>query len=149
MTEYTSKELVEAESVLRQSDHGRRIFVAENALKLMGMGQLTRLKQLFFGARHEVRRIDDHKLFQERFEQSDLADFNKLSTPLGYVVSTLNGDLAPHTVFYCTEGLTEEVVSMLTSSIAKHMAVNYAALGFDIRSIIDSEEAEDSKAKSS
>lgn len=132
-----SKDLMEAETALHQSESGRRIFVAENALRLMGMGQLPRIKQLFFGARHVVCRIDNHELFKERFEHADLIDFNNLSTPLGYVINTLNKDLTPHTAYYCTEGLTEEVVLMLTSSIAKQMAVNLAALGFDMRSVLD------------
>lgn len=142
MDEHTSKEIKEAEAVLKSTDHGKRVFVAETVLKTMAMGYLPRLRKLLLGARHEVRRVDDLQAFRREFAQDETAiqKLNVLSSPLGYVASAYTADGVPHTTYYCTEGLTEEVVSMLTSSIAKQHAVTLAAIGLDVGRILEADE---------
>ena len=144
MEEHTSKEVEEAEAVLKETDFGKRVFVAETILRTMLMGYLPRLKKLLLGARHEVRLVDSPQEFRRQFAQEDIAlqKLNCLSSPLGYVVSSYTADGIPHTTYYCTKEMSEEVVSMLTSSIAKQHAVTLAAIGLDVGRVLGADDTD-------
>ena len=149
MDNNSPEDVKEAEAALHSTEYGKRIFIAENMLRLATMGYLPRLKNLLLGARHQVRHVQNLDAFRQSFDHKDkaMAELDALSSPLGYVASTYTAEGVPYTTYYCTKELSEEVVSMLTSSIAKQHAVTLAAIGLDVEKILGTEHTRKDNAK--
>ena len=114
----------------------KRLEVSERALEMLERADLPNLKRLLCGARCEVRKITDPKMFWATPDSDEkLQSEFEASQSVGIVRST-SESLSRFCVF-ANRNLDEAESSLMAKMLRSFMAVTYAAVGLDMVQIVD------------
>lgn len=121
---------------LQSTEHGQRLLVAEEALKLIEQGELQHLKRTVTNAVFSARAIKDSDAFENSTNgEASKKDLIKASESTAYLAMNLLG-VPQATLFYSRNaGVTE--AQIFGSYFPKLITMVYSAIGLDVERAAD------------
>ena len=114
-----------------------RLKLADQALRLLREGDLNFLRDFLFGATFSVRTITECAAFEREIAaDGELAPLMSASSPSGCVTSAFQ-DGRPEFYIFRDEEASETCNDLLGQVLASASALTYAAIGLDMRGVLD------------
>ena len=120
-----------ARTVLESTEHGQRLLVAEDILRLIAQGELVNLKRVVANSVFAARAITDTEAFEKSTNsEPDRADLLNASEPSAYLMMNLLG-VPQATLFYSkSSGIAE--AQLFGAYFPKLISMVYSAIGLDV-----------------